>query len=40
MFYRLTQQKFEDPKDGEKAITAKFDQLANDITESFRSIAD
>ncbi|WFC96431.1 H(+)-transporting two-sector ATPase [Malassezia brasiliensis] len=40
VFYRLTQQKFEDPKDGEKAITAKFDQLANDITESFRSIAD
>ena len=40
IFYRLTQQKFEDPKDGEKAILEKFDQLSNDMAESFRSLSD
>ncbi|WFD45193.1 H(+)-transporting two-sector ATPase [Malassezia psittaci] len=40
VFYRLTQQKFEDPKEGEETITKKFEELSNDITESFRSIAD
>ena len=40
VFYRLTQQKFEDPKDGEEAILDKYEQLSNDITESFRSISD
>lgn len=40
VLYRLTQQKFEDPKDGEEAITRKYEDLSNDITESFRSISD
>ena len=40
VMYRLSQQKFEDPKDGEEAIAAKYEQLASDMTEAFRSLAD
>ena len=40
VMYRLSQQKFEDPKDGEAAITEKYEQLASDMTEAFRSLAD
>jgi len=40
VIYRLTQQKFESPKDGEEAITAKFDKLNSDISEAMRSLQD
>ncbi|WFD32904.1 H(+)-transporting two-sector ATPase [Malassezia sp. CBS 17886] len=40
ILYRLTQMKFEDPKDGEKEILAVYDKLANDTAECFRSLAD
>ncbi|KAE8211122.1 hypothetical protein CF319_g4144 [Tilletia indica] len=40
VMYRLTQQKFENPKDGEEAILAKFDKLNSDISESMRSLQD
>jgi V-type H+-transporting ATPase subunit A len=40
VIYRLTQQKFENPKDGEEAITKKFDKLNQDITEAFRTLTD
>lgn len=40
ILYRLTQQKFEDPKEGEETMLKKFEQLASDMTESFRSLAD
>ena len=40
ILYRLTQQKFEDPKDGEEAIQGKFDALSSDLAECFRSLSD
>ncbi|KAK0547474.1 H(+)-transporting V1 sector ATPase subunit A [Tilletia horrida] len=40
VIYRLTQQKFENPKDGEEAILAKFDKLNSDISEAMRSLQD
>ncbi|KDN48874.1 putative TFP1p-H+-ATPase V1 domain 69 kd catalytic subunit, vacuolar [Tilletiaria anomala UBC 951] len=38
--YRLTQQKFESPKDGEKAYLDKYEKLSNDIAEAFRTLSD
>ncbi|PKI82631.1 H(+)-transporting two-sector ATPase [Malassezia vespertilionis] len=38
--YGLTQQKFEDPKQGEKAIVEKYDKVAADMAEAFRSLSD
>ena len=40
ILYRLTQQKFEDPKEGEDKIRKVYEELENDMTESFRSLAD
>lgn len=40
VLYGLTQQKFEDPKDGEEAVLKKLDELSSRIAESFRSLAD
>ncbi|CAD6884920.1 unnamed protein product [Tilletia controversa] len=40
VMYRLTQQKFENPKDGEEAILAKYDKLNSDISEALRSVQD
>ena len=40
ILFRLTQQKFEDPKQGREEILKKYDQLTADMTESFRSLAD
>lgn len=38
--YGLTQQKFLNPKDGEKAVTSKLDELSQQIEESFQSLED
>lgn len=40
ILFRLTQQKFEDPKQGREEILKKYDQLTADMTELFRSLAD
>lgn len=40
ILYRLTQQKFEDPKDGEESILKNLNQLSSDMTECFRSLSD
>lgn len=40
ILYRLTQQKFEDPRDGEEAIVERFNKLESDMDESFRSLVD
>lgn len=40
VIYGLTQMKFESPKDGEDAITKKFDKLNSDIAEAFRTLTD
>lgn len=38
--YGLTQQKFLNPKDGEKAVTGKLEELSQQIEESFQSLED
>ncbi|MCO5555768.1 hypothetical protein L7F22_009313 [Adiantum nelumboides] len=38
--YGLTQQKFLNPKDGEKAVTSKLEELSQQIEESFQSLED
>lgn len=40
MMYRITSQKFEDPAQGEQAITAKFTKLSKEIEEKFRSLTE
>ena len=40
VLYRLTQQKFEDPRDGEEAIVERYAKLTSDMDEAFRSLAD
>lgn len=40
ILYRLTQQKFESPKDGEEKYMAVYNKLDEDITETFRSLQD
>ncbi|CCF51103.1 hypothetical protein NDA11_004167 [Ustilago hordei] len=40
VIYQLTQQKFESPREGEEAITKKFDKLNQDIAEAFRTLTD
>ncbi|KAI9626947.1 hypothetical protein H4Q26_017634 [Puccinia striiformis f. sp. tritici PST-130] len=39
-WYRLSQMKFEDPKDGEQALLKTFHQLCDDIVKKFESLAD
>ncbi|KAA1121623.1 H(+)-transporting V1 sector ATPase subunit A [Puccinia graminis f. sp. tritici] len=39
-WYRLSQMKFEDPKDGEETLLKRFHQLCDDITKKFESLAD
>ncbi|MBW0494881.1 hypothetical protein O181_034596 [Austropuccinia psidii MF-1] len=39
-WHRLSQMKFEDPKDGEQELLARFDQLCEDITKKFQSLTD
>ncbi|EPQ32039.1 uncharacterized protein PFL1_00237 [Pseudozyma flocculosa PF-1] len=40
IIYRLSQQKFESPKDGEETITKKFDKINQDMQEAFRTLTD
>ncbi|WFD34324.1 H(+)-transporting two-sector ATPase [Malassezia cuniculi] len=40
ILYRLTQQKFEDPRDGEEAILERYAKLGSDMDEAFRSLSD
>lgn len=40
IIYGLTQQKFENPKDGEEAITKKYEELNQRMQESFRTLTD
>ncbi|PWN50322.1 putative TFP1p-H+-ATPase V1 domain 69 kd catalytic subunit, vacuolar [Violaceomyces palustris] len=40
IIFRLSQQKFESPKDGEEAITKKLEQLNSDMAEAFRNLSD
>ncbi|KAJ8770845.1 hypothetical protein K2173_021760 [Erythroxylum novogranatense] len=39
-FYRLVNQKFEDPAEGEPALVAKFKKLHEDLTAAFRALED
>ncbi|KAH0453261.1 hypothetical protein IEQ34_017585 [Dendrobium chrysotoxum] len=40
LFYRLVSQKFEDPAEGEEALSAKFKKLYEDLTIGFRNLED
>lgn len=40
LFYRLVSQKFEDPAEGEAALTGKFQKLYDDLTAGFRNLED
>ncbi|PLW14569.1 hypothetical protein PCANC_15824 [Puccinia coronata f. sp. avenae] len=39
-WYRLSQMKFEDPKDGEETLLKRFHQLCDDIVKKFESLSD
>jgi V-type H+-transporting ATPase subunit A len=38
LLYKITSMKFEDPAEGEEALSAKFDALTLEIKESFRAL--
>lgn len=38
LMYKITAQKFEDPADGEEAVTKKLSELGDSIKESFRTL--
>jgi V-type H+-transporting ATPase subunit A len=40
IMYRLVSMKFEEPSEGESALTAKFQKLYNDLSTSFRNLED